>query len=296
MTMILLKERFKSWFKEKLVTVPQGVTLPQGEFCETGIFWSSCLRFIWEFGHCFSLGLFLKVSVCFLTEMQSPFNSCKWFSTKESLIIYLTEIFLAVSYYDFTLRGWRFSVSVKGLNPKGNQSWIGRTGAEAEDPVLWPPDMKSRLTGKDPDAGKDWRQEKGTTEDETVGRNHRFKAHEFEQTPGDCEGQGRLVCCSPRGCKLDTTERLTNNKRDSQEFSSSLQRELQGKSSRNAGGILLPSSGTIKPLSTVTQLFRDRDEMKIQGLWLDYWFSAKPPTTRGFSAGLWAGPGRGARR
>ena len=173
MTMILLKERFKSWFKEKLVTVPQGVTLPQGEFCETGIFWSSCLRFIWEFGHCFSLGLFLKVSVCFLTEMQSPFNSCKWFSTKDSLIIYLTEIFLAVSYYDFTLRGWRFSVSVKGLNPKGNQSWIGRTDAEAEDPVLWPSDMKSRLIGKDPDAGKDWRQEeKGTTEDEMVGWNH----------------------------------------------------------------------------------------------------------------------------
>ena len=192
--LILLKERFKSWFKEKLVTVPQG------EFCETDIFWSSYLHFIWEFSHCFSLGLFLKVSVCFLMEIQSLSNSCKWFSTKNSLIIYLIEIFLAVSYYDFTLRGWRFSVSVKELSPKGNQPWIfiGRTDAEAEAPVLWPPDVKSRLIGKDPDAGKDWRQEeKGATENEMVGWNHRF-----EQTLGDREGQGRLACCSPWGRRV----------------------------------------------------------------------------------------------
>jgi len=144
--LILLKERFKSWFKEKLVTVPQG------EFCETDIFWSSYLHFIWEFSHCFSLGLFLKVSVCFLMEIRSLSNSCKWFSTKDSLIIYLIEIFLAVSYYDFTLRGWRFSLSVKELSPKGNQPWIfiGRTDAEAEAPVLWPPDVKSRLIWKRP--------------------------------------------------------------------------------------------------------------------------------------------------
>ena len=72
---------------------------------------------------------------------------------------------------------------IKPVNPKGNQSWIftGRTNAEAEAPILWPPDMKNRFTGKDPDAGKDLRQEeKGTTEDEMVGWHHRFNGHEFE--------------------------------------------------------------------------------------------------------------------
>ena len=97
---------------------------------------------------------------------------------------------------------------------KGNQSkiFIGRTDAEAEPevPILWPPDAKSRLIGKDPDAGKDWGQEgKGMTEDEMVGWHHWLDEHEFEQTLGDSEGQGSLVCCSPWGCKeLDMTEQL----------------------------------------------------------------------------------------
>ena len=72
---------------------------------------------------------------------------------------------------------------IKQVNPKGNQSWlfIGRTDAEAETPKLWPPDAKNCLTGKDRDAGKDWRQEeKGTTEDEMVGWHHWFDGHEFE--------------------------------------------------------------------------------------------------------------------
>jgi len=76
---------------------------------------------------------------------------------------------------------------IKSVNPKGNQSWIfiGRTDAEAEIPIFWPPDMKSRLSRKDPGAGKDWRQkEKGTTEDEMVGWHHRLSRHEFEQAPG----------------------------------------------------------------------------------------------------------------
>ena len=73
---------------------------------------------------------------------------------------------------------------IKPVNPKGNNSWIviGRTNAKAEAPILWPPDAKNRLTGKDPDAGKDWRQEeKGTTEDEMVGWHHQLNEHEFEQ-------------------------------------------------------------------------------------------------------------------
>ena len=89
---------------------------------------------------------------------------------------------------------------VKPVHPKGNQSWIfiGRTHAEAEAPILWPPDVKSWLIGKDPDAGKDWRQEeKGMTEDEMVGWHHRLNGHEFEQALEDSEGWGSLVCCSP---------------------------------------------------------------------------------------------------
>ena len=88
---------------------------------------------------------------------------------------------------------------IKLVNPKGNQSWIfiGKTGAEAETPILWPPDAKNWLLRKDPDAGKDWREEKGTTEDEMVGEHHQFNEHEFEQTPGVVDGQGSLACCSP---------------------------------------------------------------------------------------------------
>ena len=94
---------------------------------------------------------------------------------------------------------------IKPDNCKGNQSWIiiERTDAEAEAPILWPPDAKTDwLTGKDPDAGKDWRQEeKGTTEDEMVGRHHRLDGPECEQALGVGDGQWSLACCSPWGCK-----------------------------------------------------------------------------------------------
>ena len=103
---------------------------------------------------------------------------------------------------------------IKPVNPKGNQPWIitRRTDAEAEAPTLWPPDTKSQLLGKDPDAGKDWGQEKRVTEDEMVGWHHRRDRYEFEQTPGDSEGQESLVWCSSWGRKqLDTTQRLNNN-------------------------------------------------------------------------------------
>ena len=98
------------------------------------------------------------------------------------------------------------------VHPKGNQSWIfiGRTDAKAEALILWPPDVKNWLIGKDPDAGKDWRQEeKETTEDEIVGWHHQLDGHEFEQALGVGDGQGSLECCSPWGCKeLDMTEWL----------------------------------------------------------------------------------------
>ena len=92
---------------------------------------------------------------------------------------------------------------LKEINPS---IFIGKTDAEAGAPILWPPDGNSRLIGKDSNAGKDWGQEeKGTTEEKMAG-------HEFEQTPGDNEGQGSLACCNSWGCKeLDTTEWLKNN-------------------------------------------------------------------------------------
>ena len=93
-----------------------------------------------------------------------------------------------------------------------DQSWIfiGRTNAEAEAPILCPPDVKSLLIRKDPDAGKDWRkEEKGMTEDAMVGWHHWLNGHEYEQAPGDGEGQRNLACCSPWGRKeSDTTEWL----------------------------------------------------------------------------------------
>ena len=101
---------------------------------------------------------------------------------------------------------------IRTVDPKGNQPWvfIGRIIAEAEAPILWPPSAKNWFIGKDPDAGKDWKQEeKGTTEDDIVGWHHRLGGHELEQALGVGDGQESLVCCSPQGCKeSDKTEWL----------------------------------------------------------------------------------------
>ena len=93
------------------------------------------------------------------------------------------------------------SKEIQPVHPKGDQSWvfIGRTDVEAETPILWPPDAKSWVS----DAGKDWKQEeKGTTEDEMVGRHHQINGHELGLTPGVGDGQGGLVCCSPWGRRV----------------------------------------------------------------------------------------------
>ena len=104
---------------------------------------------------------------------------------------------------------------IKPVNSKGNQFWIfiGRIDAEAETPIVKPPDAMNQLTGKDPDAGKDWRQEeKGTTEDDMVVWHHQLNGHEFEQAPGVDDGQGSLACCSSWGHKeMTMTERLNWN-------------------------------------------------------------------------------------
>ena len=117
----------------------------------------------------------------------------------------------------WVLKNWRFQIvvlektlespldsKIKPVNPKGNQPWIfsARTDAEAEAPIFWPSDAKSRLIGKDADAGRDWGQEeKGTTEDEMAGWHRQLDGHEFEQTLGYREEQGSLGCCSAWGRK-----------------------------------------------------------------------------------------------
>ena len=100
------------------------------------------------------------------------------------------------------------------VNPKGNQSWIftGRTDAEAEAPILWPPDAKNWFLRKDPDVGNGRRKEKGMIEDEMDGWHHQLNGHEFEQNLGNGEEQGILACCSLWGHKeLETTKWLNNN-------------------------------------------------------------------------------------
>ena len=97
---------------------------------------------------------------------------------------------------------------IQPVHPKGEESWVftGRTDVEAETPVLWPPDAKSWLIGKDPDAGKDWRQvEKRTTEDEIVGWHHWLNGHGFGWTPRVGDGHlGGLACCGPSGHRGQT--------------------------------------------------------------------------------------------
>ena len=101
---------------------------------------------------------------------------------------------------------------IQPVHPKGDRSWlfIGRTDVEAETPILWPPDVKSWLMGKDLDAGKDWGPEKnGTTEDEMVGWHHQLSGHVFGWAPGVGDGQGGLAYCSSFSRKeSDTTEWL----------------------------------------------------------------------------------------
>ena len=125
---------------------------------------------------------------------RAPKNWCFW-----SVVIEKT--------FESPLKG----KEIKPVNLKGNQSWIyiGRTATEAKAPIFWSPDVKNWLIGKDPEAGKDWRQEeKWMTEDEKVRWHHWLYGHEFEHVPGVSDGQGSMVCCSPCGLRVRHTERL----------------------------------------------------------------------------------------
>ena len=108
---------------------------------------------------------------------------------------------------------------IQPVHPKGNKSWIfiGKTNTEAETPILWPPDVKNWLIGRDSDAGRDWGQEeKGMTEDEMVRWHHQLNGHEFEQAPWVSDGQGSLVCCSLWGHRIrhDWATQLNSNRGD----------------------------------------------------------------------------------
>ena len=133
------------------------------------------------------------------------------------MIIYISGIsklnwLKLVSLIHITIISTSVGKKIQPVHSEGDQPWdfFGRNDAEAETPVLWPPNAKNWLIGKDSDAGRDWGQEeKGTTEDEMAGWHHWLNGRESEQTPGVGNGQGGLACCDSWGCKeLDTTERL----------------------------------------------------------------------------------------
>ena len=132
----------------------------------------------------------------------------KWSNPRSQLISATLSflMFYTVTYMIYPL-GYK---EIKPVNLKGNQSWIFTGRTDAETPILWPPDTKNQLIGKDADAGKYWRQEeKGTIEDEMVAWRHWLNTLEFEQAPGVGDGQGSLACCSPWDHReLDTTEQL----------------------------------------------------------------------------------------
>ena len=154
----------------------------------------------------------LSTKVCLVKTMVFPVVMYRW----ESWTIRKAEHWKIDTFKPVVLKKTLESPlhckEIKPVHPKGDQSWVffGRTDVESETSILWPPDVKSWLIWKDPDTGKDWRQEeKRMTEDEMAGWHHWLDGHEFEWTPGVGDGQGGLVCCDPWDHKeSDTTEQL----------------------------------------------------------------------------------------
>ena len=144
---------------------------------------------------------------CSISSSNCCFLTCIQISQEAGQAIWYSHFLL-----EKALESPLDSKEIQPIHPKGNQSWIfiGRTDVDAETPILWLPDAKNWPIRKDLDAGKDWRQEeKGMTEDEMVGWQHRLDGHELEQALGVGDGQGSLACFSPRGQKeSDTIEQL----------------------------------------------------------------------------------------
>ena len=172
---------------------------------DSSVFSKSSLN-VWKFRVHLLLKSGLENFEHYSTSMWDECRACAPLQTRRSCTMVLEK----------TLENPLDCKEIQPVYPKGNQSWmfIGRTDAEAEAPILWPPDAKSWLIGKDPDAGKDWGQEeKGMTEDEVVGWQHQLERHGFGWTPGVGDGQGGLACCGSWGhswtCLSDWTETET---------------------------------------------------------------------------------------
>ena len=159
------------------------------------------------------------VKICTIKTLVFPSHVWMWELDRKEGWVLKNWCFWTVV-LEKTSEGPLDSKEIKSVNPKGNQPWtyIGRTDAEAEAPILWPPDMKSQFFGKDLDAGKDWGQEEEwVTENEMVAWHHWLNGQEFEQTQGYIEGQGSLVCYgswgSQRvGCDLVTEQQQQNHR------------------------------------------------------------------------------------
>ena len=161
------------------------------------------------FPHCFLTRSPILHTVSYYINIHLRYPS----STFPNFLTTLTRLFFQKISFDIT----NLLISLQWLqgdptSPGLDQSWvfIGRTDVEPETPVLWPPDVKSWLIWKDPDAGKDWgKEEKGMAEDEMVGWHHWLNGHGFGWTLGDGDRQGGLTCCGSWGRKeSDTTEQL----------------------------------------------------------------------------------------
>ena len=168
-------------------------------------------------------------------------------------------------FWTVVLKTLESSLDCKDIQPvyaNGNQSWIfiGRTDVETETPILWPPDGKNWLICKDPDAGKDWRQEeKGTTEDEVAGWHHQLYGSEFEWTLGVGDGQGGLACCSPWGCKESEMTKQLN-----WYFTKA---EVQGSPIIRGRTWIKPSQSGSRPVTAAfwwQLLFRSQPELSIE--------------------------------
>ena len=225
-----VKEEWKSWLKtqhsknEDYGLSPITSWQIDGETMKTGtdfIFWGSKIT---ADGGCYhEIKRFLLLGKKAMTNLDSTFKS-RDITLPTNVRIVKAMVFSNSHVWmweldhkeDWMPKNWCFwvvllekipespldSKEIQQVNSKGNQSWIfiGRADAEAETPILWPPDAKSQFIRKDIDAGKDWKQEeKGTTEDEIVGWHHRLDGREFEQASGVGERQGSLECCSPWG-------------------------------------------------------------------------------------------------
>ena len=144
--------------------------------------------------------LLIKVGIVKAMVFPIAMYRCEsW--TRKKAECWRTDVFKLWCSWDKTFESPLDSKEIKPVNPEGNQSWIfiGRTDAEV--PILWPPDAKSQLIGKDPDTGKDWAQEKRAMKNEMVGWHHQLNEQELEQTQGNSEGQGSLVSYSSWGHK-----------------------------------------------------------------------------------------------